>query len=254
MVAGTVTVFVGPAGSGKSTLVAAYSKWLLEGGASVYTVNLDPAVEALPYEPSFDVRALVDARDVARKYGLGPNGALVKSMELLAGRVEEIAAAVAGSGADYVLVDTPGQMEVFLFRDISWKLGQALQEAAARVYGVFVLDASVVRDPADYGFLLVMATAVQLRLGVETAPVLNKVDLAPDLDLTGDFTRDYGRLARALKESRSLYSEMLRDMLRTLVKYNRRVEVPRVSALKGEGMEDLHRLILEMGCTCGDLS
>ncbi|HID42033.1 MAG TPA: GTPase, partial [Pyrodictium sp.] len=65
-----IVVFVGPAGSGKSTLVAAYAKWLQEGDVSVYTVNLDPAAETLPYEPGLDVMSIVDAREVARKYGL----------------------------------------------------------------------------------------------------------------------------------------------------------------------------------------
>jgi len=249
-----IVVFVGPAGSGKSTLVAAYAKWLQEGDVSVYTVNLDPAAETLPYEPGLDVRSIVDAREVARKYGLGPNGALVKSMELVTERLEEITSKIAAAEADYVLVDTPGQMEVFLFRDLSWRLAEALRGISPESYAVFVLDASVIRDPADYAFLVTMATAVQLRLGLETAPVLNKIDLAPDVEITGDLLRDFGRVARALREAGNVYAEMLRDLLRVLLKYNRRVEVPRVSALKGEGIEELHRLVLEMSCSCGDLS
>ena len=254
MAAGTTLVFVGPAGSGKTSLVAAYSEWLREGGASVYTVNLDPAVKVLPYEPGFDARRLVSVDEVARKYGLGPNGALVKAMELLAERVEEVAAAVAEADADYVLVDTPGQMEVFLFRDISWRLVEALEKVSQRVYAVFILDATVLRDPADYAFLLLMATAVQLRLGVETAPVINKADLAPDVEATGDLLRDYGRVSKSLRESGGVYGEMLRELLRGLLKYSRRVNVPRVSAAKREGLEELHRLVLEMGCSCGDLT
>ena len=249
-----IVVFVGPAGSGKSTLVAAYAKWLREGDIPVYTVSLDPAAETLPYEPDFDVRGIVDAREIARKYGLGPNGALVKAMEIMAERLPDIVGAIAGSDADYVLVDTPGQMEVFLFRDIAWKLSEALQKVSPETYALFVLDASVIHDPADYAFLAVLATAVQLRLGLITAPVLNKVDAAPDTRILGDITRDFGRVAKQLREAGNLYAEMLREMLRVLLKYNRSVAVPRVSAIKGEGIEELHRLVLEMGCGCGDLS
>ncbi len=249
-----IVIFLGPAGSGKSTLVAAYSKWLEEGGASVYTVSLDPAVDVLPYKPGFDVRSIIDAREIARKYGLGPNGALVKAMEVMAERVEELVSVLRSVDAEYVLIDTPGQMEVFLFRDISWKLTEKLVELSPETYALFVLDASVIRQPEDYALLSILSTAVQLRLGVMTAPVLNKADLAPDIEVTGDLFRDFGRVAKSLKTAHSLYAEMLRDILRTLLKYTKMVEVPRVSAVKGEGIEDLHRLVLEMGCSCGDLS
>ena len=249
-----IVVFVGPAGSGKSTLVAAYSKWLREGGIPVYTVNLDPAVDRTPYEPDFDVRTIVDAREIARKYGLGPNGALVKSMEFIAENLEAILSEIASIDADYVLVDTPGQMEVFLFRDLAWRLGDGLKKISEQSYAIFILDASVIKDPADYAFLLVMSTAVQLRLNLETAPVINKADLAPNIEFRGDIWRDYARLSRMLKESHTVYTDMLRDIMKVLLTYNKRVEVPRVSALRGDGMEELHRLILEMGCSCGDLS
>jgi GTPase SAR1 family protein len=73
-------VFADPASSAKSTLVTAYSKWLREDDIPVCTVNLDLAVEEAPYKPDFDIRNIINAREVARKYGLGPNGAPVKSM------------------------------------------------------------------------------------------------------------------------------------------------------------------------------
>lgn len=250
----TVVVLVGPAGSGKTSLAAAYSKWLREGGLEAGVANFDPAVEALPYEPCFDVRRHVDAREVARKYGLGPNGALVKSLEMASGKLGDLVAEIdENCPRDYVIVDTPGQMEVFLFRGISWRLVEALQRLGT-VYALFVIDGSVIERPEDYGFLLLVASTVSLRLGVEAAPVINKADLLPGEWYTGDLTRDYGRLSRALRESRTLYAEMLRELLRSLLKYSKRIEVPRVSAVRGEGLEDLHRLVLEMGCGCGDLS
>jgi len=46
-------------------------------------INLDPGVEELPYTPQTDVREYVNVRDVMRRYGLGPNGALIKSIDTL---------------------------------------------------------------------------------------------------------------------------------------------------------------------------
>ncbi len=248
-----IPVLVGPAGSGKSTLAAAYLEWLREGGSDACVANFDPAAVTLPYEPGFDVRRWVDAREVARKYGLGPNGALVKAVELVAERLPDMLGELDRCARDYIIVDTPGQMEVFLFRDIAWRLANSLQKLGT-VYALFVLDAEMLRRPEDYGFLLVMATAVALRLGVEAAPVINKADLAPGEGYTGDTLRDFGKLSKQLRQSHSLYAELLRDLLRTLLAYSKHVDVPRVSALKKQGLEELHRLILEMGCGCGDLS
>ena len=251
----TGVVIVGPAGSGKSSVTGAYGRWLREEMyADVYIVNLDPAAERLPYKPDFDVRQLVDARDVARRYGLGPNGALVKSMELLTERLDVILDAVGGSGAEYVLVDTPGQMEVFLFRDLSDKFSHGFQRAVEKAFGFFILDATLLHSPLDYAFLYTMALAVELRLELEIAPVVNKADLGLPPQLTGDLRSDHLRLTKLLKGHHSVYAEMLREIVRKLVFYARKVEIPRISALKGEGLEDLHRLLYEMQCNCGDLS
>ncbi|MET1128872.1 MAG: ATP/GTP-binding protein [Thermoproteota archaeon] len=251
----TAVIVVGPAGSGKSRLTGAYKKWLIEvQGAAAAAANLDPAAEYVPYDPDYDVRKLVDAHEIAKTYGLGPNGALVKSMEILAEHAEDVAAELASLGAEYVIVDTPGQMEVFLFRSISWKLTEALAASFQRIAAIFVMDATVVRDPADYATLLLLSTAVQLRLGIDVAPALNKVDAAGEELVAGDVYRDLARLRRRLAASQNLYSEMLRDLVKRLAFYSKRVNVPRVSAATGKGMEELHRLVLEMSCACGDLS
>ena len=53
-------VFVGPAGSGKSSLVASYTKWLRENLLlRVAPVNLDPGADVLKYKPLFDIRSFL---------------------------------------------------------------------------------------------------------------------------------------------------------------------------------------------------
>jgi hypothetical protein len=49
----------------------------------VHIVNLDPAAESFAYKPALDVRELVTVPDVMEEMELGPNGALVYSMEYL---------------------------------------------------------------------------------------------------------------------------------------------------------------------------
>ncbi len=69
-------------------------------------INLDPGVEELPYTPQIDVREYVNVRDVMRRYGLGPNGALIKSIDMLLQYKDLIKEKIGKMDADYIMVDT----------------------------------------------------------------------------------------------------------------------------------------------------
>ena len=76
---------IGPAGSGKTTLVATTYNHLSANYNSlrVITVNLDPGVRNLPYTPDVDIRDYIVLEEVMDKYGLGPNGGLVAATDLI---------------------------------------------------------------------------------------------------------------------------------------------------------------------------
>ncbi|MFP3296874.1 MAG: ATP/GTP-binding protein, partial [Vulcanisaeta sp.] len=85
------TVFiVGTAGSGKTTLVNSFAEWLENNQYDVAIVNLDPAAEYVPYIPDIDIRDVVSARELMRKYKLGPNGSIIAAIDMLAVRAQEI--------------------------------------------------------------------------------------------------------------------------------------------------------------------
>ncbi|HDI32227.1 MAG TPA: GTPase, partial [Thermofilum sp.] len=90
-----LTAFVlGPAGSGKTTFVASFSQWAYNESIPVLTLNLDPAAEDLPYIPDIDIREYLTAREVMERYELGPNGAIVASMDLILNYVEKLRSGV----------------------------------------------------------------------------------------------------------------------------------------------------------------
>jgi GTPase SAR1 family protein len=107
---------VGSAGSGKSMLTSALAEYLLEKEQDVCTVNLDPGVLNLPYNPDVDVRAYISVEDIQEEYGLGPNGALIMASDLIANYIEDLREEIEDTGAEYIVVDTPGQLELFAFR------------------------------------------------------------------------------------------------------------------------------------------
>jgi GTPase SAR1 family protein len=249
-----IVMFLGPAGSGKSTLVYAYSKWLSEEfGLRVYKVNLDTAAEYIPYQPDFDIRMYIDAHRIAKELGLGPNGALVKSMEMLSENVDIVTKAIDNADADFILIDTPGQMEVFIFRDVALKLSQGLGKYGREFVAVFVLDGEVVKRYEDYAFVAIMCVALQARLGIDVVPVINKIDVAEDLSLVGDVVSDVEGVVEKLR-NKGTYGEMLANIVNTIWLYAKATRVPRVSAKNMLGLEELHRVVHELTCSCGDLT
>ena len=107
---------LGPAGSGKSHLTRSVFDWMNQSEYDVVTLNLDPAVVRLPYAPDIDVRQFVDYDDIIQKYELGPNGGIIVAMDHVALAIDQILEEVQNFGAEYMIVDFPGQIETIAFR------------------------------------------------------------------------------------------------------------------------------------------
>ncbi len=167
---------MGPAGSGKSTLTAAISQWIEDHQMSAAKVNLDPAAEVLPYVPDVDVRRYVRTYDVMIKEGLGPNGALVASVDLLINHVAELVEEIYETRSNYVIVDMPGQLEIVAFRRIGPQLIRELTKGC-RVASLFLTDARLVAQPASAFSILLLMLSTLYRMNVPLIPIVNKVDL-----------------------------------------------------------------------------
>lgn len=238
-----MNVFVlGPAGSGKSLLTGNFSSYLAREGYRVRLVNLDPGVLSLPYRADFDVRKVFTVEEIMREKGLGPNGAILEAMERLANL-----SLPSFEDADYVLYDTPGQLEPFLFREAGRRIVGSLEDCCC----LFLGDLSTPRRNL-LGFYLYALTA-RYTLEAETLAVLNKADL-----LTPEEREEVKRFLEnptpLFEASASLKDEMDREILNALKDFFPPQRVPLVSAETGLGFEELLTLLFEVKCTCGDLT
>jgi len=166
---------VGTAGCGKSTLVDAFASWLLDHELDVATVNLDPAAVWLPYGPDVDVRDYVNVEDVMREYNLGPNGALIACADMIAAHVERIREEIVDLNPEYVLVDTPGQMELYAFRSSGPYITSSI--SGERTAVIFLVDSVFAERPSGLVSSLLLATSVNYRLLKPQLNVLSKADL-----------------------------------------------------------------------------
>ncbi len=68
----------------------------------------------MPFPVNIDIRDTVKYKSVMKEYGLGPNGAIMTSLNLFTTQFDQVLKLVEARSKthDYVLVDTPGQIEV----------------------------------------------------------------------------------------------------------------------------------------------
>lgn len=256
----TVVVFTGLAGSGKTSLVASYGNWLKEELLQrVAQVNLDPGAEVLPYKPIFDVRDMFTLSEIMRAYGLGPNGGFIKAGELIAERSSEIFVKEPFSNLsewDYILIDTPGQMDAFIFRPS----GNIFLEALTRIVNavnIYVIDSTAIRGLADALTIWLLGLLTYLKIGLPTIPVVNKVDV---VDNGAKYVRllveDPEKLIELSKEGfrEGLLSDITMELAEIAFKLRRPLRPIEVSAKSLSGMEFLHSVIHEVFCSCGDLT
>ncbi len=245
-------VVLGPAGSGKTTLVANYGRWLEEKGIKVGYVNLDPGADRLPYNADFDIRKYVRVSDVMRKYNLGPNGAFIKSADLMLELRHEIYREIVRIESDYILVDTPGQMELFVFRDNGPEIIGTLRKIGFPV-AIVVFDPLLARKPSDLVALKLMATVIQLRLDVDSIPILNKADLEVSEEVARTL-EDEAVLVEALNKESGVRADLAQSLVEVMGYYRQAARLVKVSALTGKGFDELYDIIHEVYCNCGDLT
>jgi len=247
-------VITGPAGSGKSTLTGALGSWIsAKQLMPVGYVNLDPGAEDLPYKPNVSVRKYVRLEEVMRRERLGPNGALIRSTELLLRFIDALLDEISKLKQPYVIVDTPGQMELFLFRDFGLVFTERLKELG-HVTGVLVLDPTLSHRPQDLLVLRLLSLIVQLRFGVDVVPVLNKSDLLRGVEQLAEGLLDFDMLREQLKTVPGVLGDLSERILLAMENFRIAARVPVVSAVTGEGIEQLYDILHEVFCACGDLT
>ena len=132
-----VVLVVGMAGAGKTTLMHRINLTMVEKKKRGYYINLDPACRVVPFAANIDIRDTINYKEVMKQYGLGPNGAILTSLNLFATRFDQVISLLEKKkdNLDYIFVDTPGQIEAF-----TWSAGgQIIHELLASAFPTLVL-------------------------------------------------------------------------------------------------------------------
>lgn len=137
----TCIIVLGMAGSGKTTFISQFSQQAYMNNKKAYIINLDPAVLNTYYNPNIDIRDTINYKTVMEKQQLGPNGAIMTSLNLYSTQFHQVLDFTSKKKHeyDYIIIDTPGQIEVF-----TWSAsGQIISEILATTFPTiiaFVMD------------------------------------------------------------------------------------------------------------------
>jgi len=232
-------IFVtGTAGSGKSMLTSKILEYYQTNGVFASVLNLDPGVESLPYRPDVDVRDYVDIVQIMKQYDLGPNGSMIMANDLIASKIDDIQNEIHGVNPDYLIVDTPGQIELFAYRASGPFFIQNID--ASEKTNIFLYDGTMIVSPNNFISISLLATSIKLRLGLPTINVMTKTDLIPDkIDQVLKWSSDPISLEEELKTLEGETYSFATDILRTLNIGEFAGDLIPISNLTGEGMVNL---------------
>jgi hypothetical protein len=138
---------------------------------------MDPGCEFTPFEPNFDIRRYFTVSQIMMSEYLGPNGAILKASELIGKNAAVISIPINKLPGTIRLIDTPGQMEVFLFHG-GEEIVRLLNGSSI---ALFLIDAGAGARSNGLLFTQLLGLAVSLRLGIQAVSIMNKIDLVEEM-------------------------------------------------------------------------
>ena len=208
-----------------------------------YVINLDPAVFELPYSPNIDIRDTVNYKEVMKQYKLGPNGAIITSLNLFSTKFDKVLALLEKRVGDQthgqvekIIVDTPGQIEVF-----TWSAsGAIITETLAALYPTviaYVIDTPRCRNPATFMSNMLYACSIMYKTQLPFVLVFNKIDVM-EHDFAVEWMTDFEVFQEAVAQDTTYMGSMVQSMGLVLEEFYNNLRVVGVSAFTGEGMDE----------------
>jgi len=164
---------------------------------------------------------------------------------MMAVNAKDLAESMEKFQTNYVLVDTPGQIELFAFRQSSEVIMEELGKEDSCL--VFMADPNLCKSPAGFVSSIMLAATVHFRFSVPFFTVLSKSDLLKEEELEAieGWSESPEALYDALTgkiDSRAVLSIELFKALESLGAYRRVIPA---SAVEPSGLEDIYAMVQE---------
>ncbi|OBT67129.1 hypothetical protein VE03_04412 [Pseudogymnoascus sp. 23342-1-I1] len=265
-------VCVGMAGSGKTTFMQRINAHLHEKKTPPYVINLDPAVRSVPFESNIDIRDSVNYQEVMKSYNLGPNGGILTSLNLFATKIDQIItllekrtlpdpAQPAKKPIEHILVDTPGQIEVFVWSASGSILLDSLASSFPTVVA-YIIDTPRTASTSTFMSNMLYACSILYKTKLPMILVFNKTDVK-DAEFAKEWMTDFEAFQESLRQEEEEGSfggveggvgvgggsgymgSLLNSMSLMLEEFYSHLSVVGVSSMTGDGIDEFFEAVQE---------
>ncbi|KIW31496.1 uncharacterized protein PV07_03140 [Cladophialophora immunda] len=260
-------VCIGMAGSGKTTFMQRINNYLHVNKKKPYVLNLDPAVINVPFQPNIDIRDSINYKEVMKQYNLGPNGGILTSLNLFATKIDQIITLLekrANPPADskvpppkHFLVDTPGQIEVFVWSASGSILLESLASSFPTVIA-YIIDTPRTSSTSTFMSNMLYACSILYKTKLPMILVFNKTDVQ-DAEFAREWMTDFDKFQEALNEEQNkgvfggegfgggsgYMASLLNSMSLMLEEFYSHLNMVAVSSMTGEGVDEFFEAVEE---------
>jgi len=261
-------VCVGMAGSGKTTFMQRINSYLHQKRSPPYVVNLDPAVLNVPFESNIDIRDSVNYKEVMQQYNLGPNGGILTSLNLFATKIDQILVLLEKRTAPpedpsqkqikHILIDTPGQIEVFVWSASGDILLGSLASSFPTVIA-YIIDTPRTASTSTFMSNMLYACSILYKTKLPMILVFNKTDVK-NADFAKEWMTNFEAFQEALQNEEEVgsfggvegmgqgsgyMSSLLHSMSLMLEEFYKHLRVVGVSAARGDGIDEFFEAVQE---------
>lgn len=238
-----------------------------------YVINLDPAVRTVPFESNIDIRDSLNYKEVMREYNLGPNGGILTSLNIFATKIDQIINILEkrttpnpdtpkAKPIKNIIVDTPGQIEVFVWSASGSILLDSLASSFPTVVA-YIIDTPRTSSTSTFMSNMLYACSILYKTKLPMILVFNKTDVK-DAEFAKEWMTDFEAFQEALKQEEDSGSfggfegsggglgggsgymgSLLNSMSLMLEEFYRHLSVVGVSSMTGKGIDDFFKAVGE---------
>ena len=238
-----------------------------------YVINLDPAVHNVPYDSNIDIRDSLNYKEVMREYKLGPNGGILTSLNIFATKIDQVMGILekrtkqnpevpSARMIKNIIVDTPGQIEVFVWSASGSILLDSLASAFPTVIA-YIIDTPRSSSTNTFMSNMLYACSILYKTKLPMILVFNKTDVR-DADFAKEWMTDFEVFQAAVNQEQENGSfggvegasgaigggsgymgSLLNSMSLMLDEFYRHLHVVGVSSMTGNGVKEFFEAVGE---------